>query len=272
MREPHVHGFPPPRDWGEAFAALPPETPPTDSLSPVFARIPASTPTRPSRQWWIAAAAVLALAAIVPMTVNFVRHPGASQGPAVAIQKPELDTRPQGPREAAGFRRDDGAGNATVSSQNRSRVAASVMPTADAVDRKTLDARLRGHDEQKQIAKADTPHRKPHRMRKSSLASEPADKLMEPLYAESARLEALLALARDDRVGSATAVALGDDFQAQVAGIDVALAQPSLDAKQRLALWRQRVDALRAYASFESTQRALAASGERYDAMLVSID
>jgi hypothetical protein len=32
------------------------------------------------------------------------------------------------------------------------------------------------------------------------------------------------------------------------------------------------VSALRAYASFESTQRALAASGERYDAMLVSID
>jgi hypothetical protein len=32
------------------------------------------------------------------------------------------------------------------------------------------------------------------------------------------------------------------------------------------------VSALRAYASFESTQRALAAGGERYDAMLVSID
>ena len=95
---------------------------------------------------------------------------------------------------------------------------------------------------------------------------------MEPLYAESARLEALLALARDDRAASATAVALGSDFEARVAGIDAALAQPSLSAQRRLELWRERVSALRAYASFESTQRALAANGERYDAMLVSID
>ncbi|GAA5004826.1 hypothetical protein FNZ56_06730 [Pseudoluteimonas lycopersici] len=136
---------------------------------------------------------------------------------------------------------------------------------------------MRRDDEQKhstpvRIAKADTPHRKPHRTRKPSPASEPADKLMEPLYAESARLEALLALARDDRVASATAVALGSNFEARLSGIDAALAQPSLDAQRRLSLWRDRVSALRAYASFESTQRALAASGERYDAMLVSID
>ena len=95
---------------------------------------------------------------------------------------------------------------------------------------------------------------------------------MEPLYAESARLEALLALARDDRAASATAIALGSDFEARVAGIDAALTQPSLSAQRRLDLGRQRVSALRAYASFESTQRARAASGERYDAMLVSID
>jgi hypothetical protein len=95
---------------------------------------------------------------------------------------------------------------------------------------------------------------------------------MEPLYAESARLEALLALARDDRVASATAVALGSDFEARLSGIDAALAQPSLTTQRRLELWKDRVSALRNYASFESNRRALAASGERYDAMLVSID
>jgi hypothetical protein len=184
-----------------------------------------------------------------------------------------------------------------VPSQKPTPVVPSPVRTEVAPDRKTLDARLRGHDDGKEVAirsgiastspttdalpthstpirvaKADTPHRKPHRTRTSVPASEPADKLMEPLYAESARLEALLALARDDRVASATAVALGSDFEARVAGIDAALAQPALTKQRRLELWKDRVSALRAYASFESTQRALAASGERYDAMLVSID
>ena len=122
------------------------------------------------------------------------------------------------------------------------------------------------------IAKTGTHHRKPDRTHKSVPASEPSDALMEPLYAESARLEALLALARDDRVGSATAVALGSEFEDRIAGIDAALAQPVLDPQHRLELWRERVSALRGYAGFESNQRALAASGERYDAMLVSID
>ena len=235
MRDPHAPDHLPPPDWASAFAALPPETPPPDALQRVFAQFPASTPARSGRHWWIAAAAVLALTVVIPLATQFVRHPGASRGPAVAL-----------------------VGNA-----------------------KTLDPGLRRHlsqpkavyDEQKhstpvRIAKADTPHR----TRKSVPATDPTDKAMEPLYAESARLEALLALARDDRVSSATAVALGSDFEARIAGIDAALIQPSLSSQRRLELWRDRVSALRAYASFESTQRALAASGERYDAMLVSID
>jgi hypothetical protein len=255
MRDPHAPAPLPPRDWSEAFAALPPETPPADALSGVFAELPASTPTRPGRQWWIAAAAMLALATVVPMWMS--RHARVGGHPASLASSPES--------------------TASAPLQNHTPDAVPVLPVETASDRKTLDARLRGHDEQKhstpvRVAKADRPHHKPHRMRKSPQASEPADTLMEPLYAESARLEALLALARDDRVASATALALGIDFEARLSGIDAALAQPSLDAKQRLALWRQRVDALRAYASFESTQRALAASGERYDAMLVSID
>ena len=94
---------------------------------------------------------------------------------------------------------------------------------------------------------------------------------MEPLYAESARLEALLALVRDDRVASASAVALGSDFEARLSAVDAALAQPALTPRRRLELWRERVSALRAYAGSKAPG-ALAASGERYDAMLVSID
>ena len=273
MRKPHAHDQTPPQDWATAFAALPPEAPPADALSSVFARLPASTPARPRRQWWIAAAAVLALAAVVPLAMNVARHSGAgeprnagiasnrhsgaSRNPVVALQKPNPGTRPLGPREAAGLRRDDGVKEAMA----RPDVA---IPTVATMQEK--------HSTPNRIAKADTPHRKPHRARPATPASEPADALMEPLYAESARLEALLALARDDRVASASAVALGSDFEARLSAVDAALAQPALTPRRRLELWRERVSALRAYAGFESTRRALAASGERYDAMLVSID
>ncbi|MFO1473254.1 MAG: hypothetical protein U1F20_01390 [Lysobacterales bacterium] len=273
MRNPHAHDQMPPQDWATAFAALPPEAPPADALSSVFARLPASTPARPRRQWWIAAAAVLALAAVVPLAMNVARHSGAgeprnagiastrhsgaSRNPVVALQKPTPGTRPQGPREAVGSRRDDGFGTAAV----RSGVATPEVAMAPVE-----------HSTPVRIAKTGTHHRKPDRTHKSVPASEPADALMEPLYAESARLEALLALARDDRVASASAVALGSDFEARLSAIDAALAQPALTPRRRLELWRERVSALRAYAGFESTRRALAASGERYDAMLVSID
>ena len=43
MREPRAPGPMPPRDWSEAFAALPPETPRADALSGVFAQWPAPT-------------------------------------------------------------------------------------------------------------------------------------------------------------------------------------------------------------------------------------
>ncbi len=274
MREPHLPGQLPPRDWGEAFAALPPETPATDALSSVFARLPASTPTRSGRQWWIAAAAVLALAAIVPLAMNVARHPGASepdnagiasarhtQPPAVKdageSRNPALATDSGIKKLGPGFRRDDGEGTVTARPDVTTPPVATALPT---------------HSTPTRIAKADTPRRKPQRTRESVPASEPPASAMEPLYAESARLEALLALARDDRVGSATAVALGSEFEDRIAGIDAALAQPVLDPQHRLELWRERVSALRGYAGFESNRRALAASGERYDAMLVSID
>ena len=269
MREPHATGPMPPRDWSEAFAALPPETPRADALSGVFARLQASTRSQFRNSWWIGLAAALALAAVIPMAMNLTRDSGASRspGPLAVSPQPTTAVPPRKPAPAVPL----------------------PVRTEVATDQKTLDARLRGHDKQKQnavnpaevlparstpvrIAKAERPHDKPRRSRKPQSAAEPAASAMEPLYAESARLESLLALARDDRAASATVVALGSDFEARVANIDAALTQPSLTTQRRIELWRERVSALRAYASFESTQRALAASGERYDAMLVSID
>lgn len=118
-------------------------------------------------------------------------------------------------------------------------------------------------------------HRKPEvRIAASAAPTKPAPVEPSPLYdlyAESAQLEALLNLARDDRVSSAGAALLADELDAQVAAIDASLAQPGLDDGERLRLWQARVDALRQAAGFESTQRLLASQG-RSDVMLVSVD
>jgi hypothetical protein len=79
-------------------------------------------------------------------------------------------------------------------------------------------------------------------------------------------------MARDDRVASGPAAALSDELDAYLTSIDAALSQPALPRSQRLALWDQRVDALRQVAGFASTQRWLAANGDRYDGALVSVD
>lgn len=95
---------------------------------------------------------------------------------------------------------------------------------------------------------------------------------LEQLYAESARLEGLLAMARDERVSSGTAAAVASDLDRQLASIDTALMQPGLSRGAQLELWRQRVDTLRTVVGFEGTRRWLAAQGERYDGALVSVD
>lgn len=106
----------------------------------------------------------------------------------------------------------------------------------------------------------------------AAAAGSQAQPSLEQLYAESARLEALLQYARDDRVSSASAAALSSEMDARVATIDRALMQPGLSPEQQLWLWRNRVDALRSQAGFESTRRWLAANGERYDGAVARVD
>ena len=98
----------------------------------------------------------------------------------------------------------------------------------------------------------------------------PTSKL-DALYTESAQLEALLAVARDDRVSSASAALLSYELDARIVAIDASLARTDLTDDERLQLWQARVDALRQAAGFESTQRLLASQG-RSDVMLVSVD
>lgn len=95
---------------------------------------------------------------------------------------------------------------------------------------------------------------------------------LESLYAESAQLESLLAVARDDTMSSGTAAAVAGELDARLASIDAALMQPGLAVDERMSLWQQRVDSLRMLTSFEGNRRWLAAQGTRYDGALVYVD
>lgn len=122
----------------------------------------------------------------------------------------------------------------------------------------------------------------PWRMGQQDAAVEPAtpvaqtapasNESLQQLHAESAQLEALLAMARDERMSSAAAASVANDLERQLASIDAALMQPDLPRTRQLALWRDRVETLRAVVGFEGTRRWLAAQGERYDGALVRVD
>lgn len=105
-----------------------------------------------------------------------------------------------------------------------------------------------------------------------SSASVATKDTLETLYAESAQLESLLQLARDDRVSSGAAAAVAGELDARLASIDAALMRPGLPPDQQMSLWRDRVEALRTLTSFESTRRWLVANGSRYDGALARVD
>jgi hypothetical protein len=95
---------------------------------------------------------------------------------------------------------------------------------------------------------------------------------LQKLKAQSAQLEALVALARDDRVGNAGLELLSGELDAGIATIDASLSQPDLAAARQQDLWRQRVDLLQQLAGVEATSRWLAAHGTSNDTALVSVD
>ena len=111
------------------------------------------------------------------------------------------------------------------------------------------------------------------RFRITALATDHADAdAIARWQGESAQLEALVALARDDRVGNAGATVISADLDSRIGVIDAALREDALPLAQRASLWEQRVQTLRDLAGVESTQRWLAVRGERYDGALVRVD
>lgn len=279
--------------WNEAFAALPLEAPPPGGWPRVAAALPAARRAR----WpaWAAVAAALALVAVVPLKLaqddaGQARPVASADGeptrPApVARHAPaggsDAATRAAVPVTASG---DAGIAPDTSAVAAASGVAVATKPDRGAASAPTpepstaLAATETGATNDASTARGRSPPTAAPAVAASAsagpdagLAAETAAEL-ERLYAESAQLEGLLALARGDGVANGAAAALAGELDARVADIDAALVQPSLSPARRIALWRERVDALRQAAAFESTQRLLAARGEQYDAMLVSID
>lgn len=78
---------------------------------------------------------------------------------------------------------------------------------------------------------------------------------LEPLQAESARLESLLAELSGADAGSGVQLALTASLRTEVAGIDDALAGTGIDDATRSGLWRQRVELLRELAGLAADQR-----------------
>lgn len=230
--------------WGEAFAALPQEIPDAGAWQRVQARLPATTRTRSRWPLWLAIAASLVLALAIPLRMQ-PAPPDASDAPAsVTIAAGTPAAAPTMP----------------ASARTPSLAHAASGPTP--VARRDPPPRVAPPQGAVRVARPAEAAR--------TAAVPPED--LESLYVQSAQLEGLLALARDERVASGTSAALSDELDARVAGIDTALIQPGLSDAQRADLWNQRVDALQQLVGIEATARLYAARGQSYDAALVSID
>lgn len=291
-----------PRDWSQAFAALPTESAPAEAWSRLAAALDAQAahpntriaPRRPSRTAWIAIAAAVTAIAVLPLAGQWSVDPALPAGPSPRVlattSAPGSNTRiparsaaPEPGRsppdaEAIASERSVAATDSTSTGTARAPTRpirrpaqpAAAIPQADAPRRVVAAASGRDHDVE---ARADASDRSDTSI-SAGIASRTATAPdpLQALYAESAQLEALVALTRDDRVASASGAVLTGEVGSRLGVIDALLSQPGLSSAERETLWRQRIAALRQLAGIESTERWLAAHGEAFGDALVRVD
>jgi hypothetical protein len=271
-----------PANWNDAFAALPLESAPSDRWSRVVRALDLVSPharatlreRRINAVIGVASAAVLAMVVWAPLS----RHQWAPEQvpPAVSnavASRADADTTHRNTRTAPAM-----AGSTqTMAANETAEIADAARLPADEVIVKSVSRHHRAHrpsGTRVAAAHADRP------LQSAAAGSLPvattstasATESLSQLQAQSAQLEALVALARDDRVSSALSLALTSELDDRISLIDAALSQADLPVTQRTALWQQRVDALRELAGVESTERWLAARGEHLDGTLVTVD
>lgn len=270
-------------DWGQALAALPLESPPSGGWDRVARQLPRKR--SPARIWVPAAlAASLALLLVAPWktqppATRDSTNMASTQAVVAPTTRPPVEVAPPQPESAQ---------VAVAANETASNDVATHLPAAS-TEPATAPRRIRDTP-QRQVASTQTDATVPAHAAsvdkegatQERLAAEspqvnpvaadvPSPPSQEDLYAESARLEALLSQIRDDRVSSATAMALSAELHDRISGIDAALSQPDLDAGQRLGLWRERVATLQRMTGVESTQRWMAANGYRADGQVAQI-
>ncbi|GAB1596569.1 hypothetical protein [Lysobacter claricitrinus] len=277
----------PPSDWAQAFATLPQETPPFDAWSRVVASLPGAAPRRRrSTSGWAIAATLAVASGGAWLATSALR-----EAPMTITQQDAA-----GPASARAMQ-GDRATTVAASSAPSSAMTSTVPPTASAEHiNKTsgIDAPIAVSRSAQANVVALAAHTLPTAHRQARSASDAADvttsstpdpravastgaapsatSSLADLRAESARLEALVAYARDDRMQSAAAAMLTGDVDDRLHVIDAALSQTGLADAERRDLWTRRVDALRELAGLEGTQRWLAAHGESYEDALARVD
>jgi hypothetical protein len=214
----------PPQDWQQAFAALPLETPPPAAAARFASQLHARR--RPPRWRLPAIAAAVCLLAAAPALLLVDAPRQADTPPATAS-----GTAPT--RHA-------------VAVETPASVEHVPTPSAD-----TSDAPLPAPDARRTTA----PTTAAATMPPSSAPPTATASELQQLHGESARLEALLSALSSGESGDAVQLALAASLQAQVAGIDDALAWGELDAAARTGLWRERVDVLRQLTGLAADQR-----------------
>jgi hypothetical protein len=250
----------PPQTWGEAFAALPAETPDA-SRWPVLAQATARRAARTRRRRiGLALAAGLCALALLPFALRRADEHAVTPAPVASVVAPLSPPSPA-PRH-------DAMPATPLATAREAMPVARPAPRLARIDRAKPHAPPRRspattHGTAPIVADTTTP---------TPAADTDTRAALDTLYASSAQLESLLALARDTRVDSGPAAALAGDYDAELAAIDAHLARPDLSAAEQLQLWQARVDTLEQAAGLESQLRALAASGGRLDGALVSID
>lgn len=298
------HSLSPPQDWSDAFARLGPETPPADGWARLSAQLPAragaAPPTAPTPRrrnavpgwaWAAAVAAALPLAGLwliqreadapsplpaAPVAAVDSAAPPAQQTPAAgrtpaAAPAVATDTGRAATvavqAAAPGQRRTPAASAPVALAQRTPRGAARAAPAASDGERAAASAPDTGSPATTAVASAQDG------TAADGIAGVAGNAAaLARLQSESAQLESLVALARDDRVGSGAATLMSAELDHGIAAIDAALSATGVGETERIALWQQRVDALRALAGVEGSQRWYAARGERYEDALVRVD
>jgi hypothetical protein len=259
-----------PQSWGEAFAALPAEAPDA-SRWPMLAQAAARRAARTRRRrMGLALAAGLCALALLPFALHRADEHAVAPAPTAYVASTSTATRPDAaqttPATSIVAAPTDPMPTDPTPKDTATTHAVAPTPRFARLDHpkpRTTARRSAGSSHAAAPVVADATPTAPDTDTRSSL---------DTLYATSAQLESLLALARDTRVDSGPAAALAGDYDAELAAIDAHLAQPALPASEQVRLWQARVDTLQQAAGLESQLRTLAASGGRLDGALVTID